>query len=219
MKNRAERGRGCSIATGAGLALVLTLSAPEVAHAASWLVRAEGGLRTTSNSPDTSEAIFGDSKGFAFGGGVAWEMNDRFRFGLDYRAGSRSGERAFAVDASAEAFRLGHPLDLDLKTVTLQADVRLSRSAFEPYAGVGIGSTRWKERSDIAGLIETAEGSALAFDLRAGGLYRRDRVALGIEGGMTIVPNAIGQSGISAVYREKDLGGFFAVVRLSYRVR
>lgn len=205
---------------GPGLALAALLLKAPPAHAGSLTFLLDGGLRTMTNSPDTEKAIFGSKQGFGGGLGVSYDRGPRWRFGVDVRRVSREGERAFAMDRTSEAFRLGHPLTLTLIEGVASASYRFGAlGPVSPYLTVGGGIASWKESSDIAGLIEKANGTAGLFEARLGLERQAGRLRLALEGGITMVPNAVGVGGISKVYEEKDLGGLFVAARIGFSRR
>lgn len=177
----------------------------------------DAGLRTMSNSPETEKAIFGQDEGIGFGLGLTYDRGSRWRFGVEGRRIKREGERAFAADRNSEAFRLGHPLTLTLTEGLASAAFRFGKlGPVSPYIGVGAGVVSWDEESDIAGLIESASGTAAIFEARLGVETQQGPVRLGIEGGITFARNAIGGGGISKVYEETDLGGLFIVGKIGF---
>ncbi len=203
-----------------GFALAVSLLAPCSLQAGSLTFLVDGGLRTMTNSPDTEKAIFGSKQGFGLGLGVAYDRSSRWRFGLDVRRISREGERAFAMDRTAEAFRLGHPLTLTLIEGVVSASYQFGEvGPVTPYLTAGGGVASWKESSDVAGLIEKASGTAGLLEARLGLERQSGRLRLAIEGGITMIPNAVGVGGISKVYEEKDLGGLFVVARIGFSRR
>ncbi|MBP6705175.1 MAG: hypothetical protein KA385_16810 [Vicinamibacteria bacterium] len=198
----------------------LSLLTPAPAQAGSFALMFEAGLRTMSRSPDTEKAIFDQKRGIGVGGGITYDRGSRWRFGIDGRRISREGERAFAFDRTSEAFRLGHPLTFTMTQGVASAAFRFGKiGPISPYLGVGVGMASWKEQSNIAGLIEKASGTSALFEGRLGLERQQGPVRIGVEGGITIVPNAIGVGGISQTYEEKDLGGLFVVVRLGFSRR
>ena len=149
-------------------ALSLLLAAAP-AHAGGLALMVDAGWRTMSNSPETEKAIFGQSSGIGVGVGLTYDRGSRWRFGVEARRISRGGERAFAVDRNSEAFRLGHPLTLKMTESLATVTFRFGKiGPVSPYVGVGGGLVSWKESSDIAGLIEKADGSDGIFEARVG---------------------------------------------------
>ena len=177
----------------------------------------DGGLRTMSNSPDTEKAIFDRKHGFGAGLGLSLNRGKRWRFGVEARRIRRDGERAFAADRTSEAFRLGHPLTFTMTEGLASVAFRFGRiGPVSPYVGLGAGVVSWKERSDIAGLIEKSSGSSGVFEGRVGLERQQGALRLGLEAGLTFAPNAVGVGGISRVYEEDDLGGLFVVAKLAF---
>ncbi|MEO8501575.1 MAG: hypothetical protein ABI565_11720 [Vicinamibacteria bacterium] len=194
------------------------LSTP--ARAGDLALTIDAGLRTMSNSPDTEKAIFGTKRGFGFGGGLTLDRGSHWRFGVDARRIKRYGERAFAADRTSPAFSLGHPLTFTMTEGVASAAYRFGKiGPVSPYVAVGGGLVSWKERSDIAGLIETGSGTSGLFEGRVGIERVSGVIRYGIEGGITFTPNAVGVSGISKVYEESDLGGLFVVAKIGFSRR
>lgn len=194
---------------------ILFLATP--ASAGSFGAVVDVGWRSMSNSPDTEWAIF-QKRGSIVGGlGVTYDFGSKWRFGVEGRQISRDGERAFAADASSVAYRLGHPLSFKMTQALATASFRFGKlGPVSPYVTFGAGLASWKESSDIAGLTEKADGSSGLFEARLGIERQQGPVRIGVEGGITMVPGAVGVGGISQVYGEKDLGGFFVVGRLGF---
>lgn len=203
-----------------GLVLALSLMAAPSAQAGSFAFLIDGGLRTMSNSPDTEKAIFGSKQGFGAGIGLSYDRGVRWRFGVDVRRIAREGERAFALDRTSEAFRLGHPLTLTLTEGIASVSYRFGEvGPVSPYLTVGGGVASWKESSDIAGLVEKSSGTAGLFEARLGLERQAGVLRIALEGGITMIPNAVGVGGISKIYEEKDLGGLFVVARVGFSRR
>lgn len=199
----------------AALVVVGALVGPTPARAGEVAVVLEAGLHTMSNSADTEKAIFGSRFGVGAGLGLSYDRGSRWRFAVDGRRIRREGERAFAADRTSPAFSLGHPLTFTMMEGVASATYRFAAlGGVSPYLAVGGGVASWKERSDIAGLIETASGASALFEARVGFERPLGAVRLGLEGGLTLVPNAVGVGGISKVYEESDLGGVFAALKI-----
>lgn len=194
-----------------------TFFVPGAARAGTLAFMFDAGLRTMSNSPETEKAIFDKKRGIGVGLGVSYDRGSRWRFGLDGRRIHREGERAFAVDRTSPAFRLGHPLTLTMTQGLVSGAYRFGKiGPVWPYLGVGAGFLSWKEQSDTASVIDKANGTAGLFEGRLGLEREQGRFRFGLEGGITFARNAIGEGGISKVYEETDLGGLFVVVKLGF---
>lgn len=198
----------------------VSLLTPQTAKAGDFGLMFDAGLRTMSNSPETEKAIFARKRGFGAGAGLTYDRGERWRFGLEVRRIARDGERAFAADRTSEAFRLGHPLKLTLTESLASVSFLFGKMGpISPYVSVGGGVVSWKESSDIAGLVETANGTSGLFEGRVGVERQQGPIRLAVEGGITFAPNAVGVGGISKVYEENDLGGLFVVVKLGFSRR
>lgn len=201
----------------AAAALAVSLAVTEPAQAGNFALMLDAGLRTMSNSPDTEKAIFDTKPGLGAGLGLTYDRGSRWRFGVDARRIQRDGERAFAADRNSEAFRLGHPLTFTMVEGVAFAAYRFGKvGPVSPYLALGGGIASWKERSDIAGVIEKANGTTGLMEARVGVERESGRLRYGIEGGITFAPSAIGVGGISKVYEESDLGGLFMVAKIGF---
>jgi hypothetical protein len=204
-----------------GAAVLLAgLFFPQDARAGDLAIVLDAGLFSMSNSADTEKAIFDSKFGVGAGLGLSYDRGSRWRFAVDARRIRREGERAFAADRTSPAFQLGHPLTFTMIEGVASAAYRFGRlGPVSPYIAVGGGVVSWKERSDIAGLVEDANGTSALFEARVGFERRQGVLRLGLEGGIILVPNAIGVGGISKVYEESDLGGVFAELKIGFSRR
>ncbi len=202
------------------LAFAALLLSSGLAEAGTFAVSFDAGLRAMSNSPETEKAIFGEKRGTGAGLGVSYDRNSRWRFAVDFRRVSREGQRAFAIDRNSEAFQLGHPLKFNLTEGVASASFLIGQiGPISPYLTLGVGRASWKEESNIAGLIEKSDGSATLFEARLGIERQQGPIRLGIEGGLTMIPNSVGVGGISKVYEETDIGGLFVVMKIGFAKR
>lgn len=200
--------------------LALSLLAVPSAQAGSFAFLIDGGLRTMTNSPDTEKAIFGSKQGWGGGVGLTYDRGPRWRFGVDARRIARDGERAFAADRTSEAFRLGHPLTFTLFEGIASVSYRFAEvGPVSPYLTLGGGVASWKESSDIAGLVEKSSGTTGLVEARLGIERQAGVLRIALEGGITMIPNAVGVGGVSRVYEERDLGGLFVVARVGFSRR
>lgn len=197
------------------MTLIPLLAAPASAGSIGAVI--DVGWRSMSNAPDTEWAIFEKRGTIAGGLGLTYDFGSRWRFSVEGRQISRDGERAFAADGNSIAYRLGHPLDFKMTQALATASWRFRKlGPVAPYVTLGGGVASWKESSDIAGVVERANGSSALVEARAGIERRQGPVRVGLEIGITMVPGAVGVGGISQVYGEKDLGGFFVSGRLGF---
>jgi hypothetical protein len=188
---------------------------------ADWALGADGGYFKMSNAPKSAKAIFnGSSGGGTVGGFFQLGLGQSFFVSAHGRYFQRTGERVFVADPAGEVFRLGHPLTIRLIPMYAMVGFRIIHSArWAPYIAVGGGATSYRETSDVAGLIETASATKAAGHLAAGVDVLTGPIRFGVEVTYSIVPNTIGESGVSKVYGETDVGGATIVARLAFGSR
>jgi hypothetical protein len=194
-----------------------SMSAPDAA-AIDWAVGAEGGYFAMTNASRSAKAIFGGSSGGGtYGGFLQFGVGQSFFVSGHVHYFSRTGERVFVADPGAQVFRLGHPLTIRLIPVYAMVGWRfMPNSRWSPYIALGGGSTSYREESNVAGLIETTSKSKAAGHVALGLDYALGAVGVGVEAMYSTVPNTIGESGVSKVYGEKDVGGATIVAKLSF---
>jgi opacity protein-like surface antigen len=202
-----------------GAAAVLFAAGAAPARAAVFEVALEGGYSALTNASRSAEAIFDGGTGGAVGGlAVRMDLGRSFFVGLNTRYFQRTGERVFVAAPGAEVFRLGHPLEVRLVPVYLSAGYRFSpRSRLVPYVTAGAGMTSYREKSTVAGEVETSSSTNPSLHMALGLDYGRGPVRFGAEAGYSFVPDTIGESGVSAVYKEDDVGGLSLVGRVAFR--
>jgi hypothetical protein len=211
-----------NLATRRTLALLsVMVVAAAVPVSADWAVGAEGGYFAMTNASKSAKAIFdGSSGGGTFGGFVQIGLGRSFFVSAHGRYFEKTGERVFVSDPGGEVFRLGHPLTIRLVPVYAMVGFRLFQSPrWAPYIAVGGGATSYRETSDVAGLVETASKTKPSGHLAIGVDFLTGPVRFGVEVGYSFVPNTIGESGVSKVYGETDVGGATVVARLAFGSR
>lgn len=159
---------------------------------------------------DSFEVTLGAPSGVIFGGGARVGLPIGGLF-VDVGAWrfSGEGERVFVNDG--QEFPLGIPLEVTITPLELSAgwNFRLrSAPKLQPYVMGGYTSYAYEETSEFAGSTESVDERFNGFHLGGGAEYRMLRW-LGIAGEFiwTTVPDAIGESGVSAEFDETDLGG------------
>jgi Outer membrane protein beta-barrel domain len=206
---------------GVGLAasvLAAGLMGASDARAAHLALEVSGGYADLSGISRTADASFGSHGGFAFGGALRVDLGPRWfvRAGADHL--KKSGQRVFVADANGPVFGSGFPLDFSLTPAYGDLGFRfLSGGPFRAYLGAGAGMAWTKATSDVAGEID--ETNARKFSARAllGASYGRGHVQIGAEFAYATIPNAAGIVDVSAIYGEKNLGGFSATAILTLR--
>ncbi len=159
---------------------------------------------------DSFDVILGSPSGAIFGGGAriglplgglfvdvgAW----RFR---------GEGERAFVFEG--EEFPLGIPVEVGVTPLEVSAgwQFRLRRTPkLRPYVGGGFSSYRYTETSASATDAEDVDARFGGYHVLGGAEYRIAQfVSLSGEAVWATVPDALGESGVSAAFDETDLGG------------
>lgn len=159
---------------------------------------------------ESFDAIVGTPSGPIFGGGV------RIRVPLGglfadvgawrYRG---EGERVFVDDG--EVFPLGIPVEITVTPIEISAgwQFRLPKAPkLTPYVAGGVTILKYRETSDFATASEDTDDSFNGYHLFGGAQYKITRwIGLAGEASWSTVPDAIGESGVSAAFNETDLGG------------
>ena len=220
LARRTHSRRRCARAAAALTAALLCAPAREAA-ALDWAVGAEGGYFAMTNASRSAKAIFnGSSGGGTWGGFVQVGVSQSFFVSGHVRSFSRTGERVFVADPGSQVFRLGHPLTIRLIPAYVMVGWRfMPSSRWTPYIALGAGSTSYREESNVAGLVENTSKSKIAGHVALGVDFALGAVSVGAEAMYSTVPNTIGESGVSKVYGEKDVGGATVVAKLSFGSR
>ena len=203
------------------LAAALVLAGAGPAAALDWGIGVEGGYSEMTNASKSAKAIFDGSKGGGtIGGFVRIGLGQSFFLEAHGRHFQKTGERVFVTDPAGEVFHLGFPLTIRLIPVYGAVGYRfLPSSRFAPYVTIGLGATSYKETSDVAGLVETQSATKFSGHGALGVDYLAGPLRIGVEVGYSTVPNTIGDSGVSKVYNEKDVGGLTVLARLAFGTR
>lgn len=199
----------------AGTTALLVLCGAGAVHA-DVAVALNGGYFAMTGARDSAKAVFGGSGGgFTGGAEVTFGVSRSFFVGAGGRFFQKTGERVFVADADAPVFRLGHPLKI--RTIPVYGLLGFHftpDSKFDPYVSTGAGVTFYKEESTVAEITETDSQTKFSGFVALGADYGRGSVRFGLEANYSFVPNTIGLGGVSAVYGEKDVGGFAILGRI-----
>jgi hypothetical protein len=163
--------------------------------------QAGGTLFTARNSFET---ILGSAFGAVSGGGVQVVLPNDVFVQVSTERFRETGERVL-VDGG-QLFTLESDADVAVTPVLVTLGFRSREySRMAPYVGFGVG---WHQlREDWAG-VEVGTHRKIGYHVLGGIEYPLGRwVALGGEAQWATVPKALGDSGISAVYDERNLGG------------
>ena len=202
----------------AGTLLVLAFAGARDASAADISLALDGGYFAMSNARKSAKAVFGGSGGGLTGGAsLTFGLGRSLFVGVAGRYFQKTGERVFVADPDAEVFRLGHPLKIRTIPVYGLLGFRFSPDkTLVPYVAGGAGITSYREESTVGGITETNSQSKFSGMVALGADYGRGPVRFGAEVNYSFVPSTIGLGGVSAVYGEKDVGGFSVVGRLVF---
>lgn len=202
-------------------AAALALGLGAAASAGQFTLEGQAGYSDLSRAKDSAKAVFdGSSGGFTWGGGVGYHFDNGFFATAWARHFSKDGERVFVAGPGQEVFPLGHPLSVRIIPVQLTIGYRFFEGqSLVPYVGAGGGITSYHEESTVAGITDTTSETKGSGHVLAGIELGRGALRLGAEVGYTFVPNALGIGGVSQVYGESDIGGFFFVGKIVFTGR
>lgn len=166
--------------------------------------------RISFTAVDSFDAILGEPTGPIVGGGarvgLPWG-------GLFVDVGAwrfhREGERAFVFND--QVIPLGIPVDVMMTPLEVSAGwrFRLRRTPkLLPYVAGGLTSVTYQESSEFATTAEDVKETFNGYHVTGGLEYKITRwLGVAGEATWTTVPDAIGESGVSAAFNENDLGG------------
>jgi len=165
----------------------------------------------TMTASQSFDAVTGSSTLIGYGGGadVVNLPGHLFVRGA-FMTAPASGERAFVLDGSV--FSTGVAIDVGVRTIELGGGFRMpvgkSRKV-APYVGGGLLLVTYTETSATATALEDVNESFTGYAVQGGLDFALSKwVYAGVEGQYRIVPNALGDGGVSKLYGETDLGGF-----------
>jgi opacity protein-like surface antigen len=154
---------------------------------------------------DTFKAVLGSSQAPMFGGGVQVRFRSLFVEGSIERF-QRTGARVFVY--GGDVFNLGIADTVRIIPITATVGYRHAGKRVTPYVGGGIGTYLYKETSDFADPSENPSEHFTSYHVLGGVEFvNRSPVRVGLEVQYITVPNALGTSGASAAFNEKNLGG------------
>jgi hypothetical protein len=167
-----------------------------------------GRINFTAN--ESFDAVTGKPSGTIFGGGarVGLPLGGLF---VDLGAWRYRGEGERVLVADDQVFRLGIPVEITVTPIELSAGwrFRIRRAPkLVPYAGGGLTILKYQETSEFANAGDDVDDSFNGYHLLGGAEYRILRwLGVAGEASWSTVPDAIGESGVSAAFDETDLGG------------
>ncbi len=196
-------------------AALLMLGTASGASAQTFSITALGGYERLAASK-SAKAVFDGSGGSLYGGELTFDLGTNLYAGAGIRTFAKTGERAFVADANSEPFRLGLPLRLRVTPVYGLVGYRFGgeRASLRGYVSGGAGIALYRESSEIAGVEERDELNKFCALGMLGAEYGSGILRFGVEGAYIAVPDAMGAGGVSAVYGEKNAGGFAVTARV-----
>jgi hypothetical protein len=162
------------------------------------------------NAADSFDVALGSPLGSMLGGGARVELPVGGLFvniGGWYFHGT--GRRVFIFQG--QEFPLDVPLEVTITPVEISGGWRFRfrrTPQFRPYVAAGFTSYGYKEVSDFATDAENVDERFRGYHLAGGAAFQVKRwVGVAWEVNWTSVPDAIGEGGVSAAFRETNLGG------------
>jgi opacity protein-like surface antigen len=161
------------------------------------------------------KAIFGNSTGIFYGGGVDMKLARALRLAVSVTHFQKTGERAFAYNG--ESFPMGIAERVSMTPVTFSVTYRFGGKGFTPYVGGGAGAVVYRETSDLGEASEDVSKTGTAFQALAGVEFPLGgSLSLGLEGQYQGVTGILGDNGVSQSFGEKDAGGFSVRARVIF---
>ena len=160
----------------------------------------------------TAQAIFGQPGGAVLGGGAEVRFAGKGFLNASVERFRKTGQRVIVVDR--EVFRLGIADTVTLLPLKATAGWRSSRERFAPYAGAGVGTILYDERSDFADAAENVSRRFGSYHVLGGIEVRNDWVATAFEVEYSRVPHATGTAGALAAFEETNLGGIIGRIKV-----
>jgi opacity protein-like surface antigen len=159
---------------------------------------------------ESFDAILGTTSGPLFGGGarVGLPWGGLFADVGAWRFHAE-GERAFIFDG--EVIPLGTPVDVTVTPIEISGGWRFrirSLPKLSPYVAGGLTAMKYRESSTGSTAAEDVDETFSGYHLLGGAEYKITKwLGVAGEASWTTVPDAIGESGVSAAFDETDLGG------------
>ena len=161
---------------------------------------------------DTFNAVLGSANAPMFSGGLQVRFRNLFVEGSSERF-QRVGSRVFV--AGGEVFNLGIADTVRIIPISATFGYRHSGRHVAPYIGGGIGTYLYRETSDFADPSENLSEHFTSYHVLGGVEFvSRSWLRSALEMQYTTVPSAIGTSGASAAFNERNLGGVYARVKI-----
>jgi opacity protein-like surface antigen len=169
----------------------------------------------TFTASQSFKAIFGNSNGFFYGGGVDMAVSRALRFAVSITHFQKTGERAFAYNG--QSYQLGIADRVSMTPIAFNVTYRFAGKRFTPYVGGGAGAVVYRETSDLANASDDLSATGTAFQVLGGVEFPLSgSLSLGVEAQYQGVTGILGDTGVSQVFNETDAGGFSVRARIIF---
>jgi opacity protein-like surface antigen len=169
----------------------------------------------TFTAKKSFDAIFGNSTGVFYGGGVDMKLARRVRLGVSLTHFQKTGERAFAYNG--ESYSMGIADTVSMTPITFNVTYRFPGKRVTPYVGGGGGAVVYRETSDFANAGDDVSKTAGAYQVVGGVEFPLgSALSLAVEGQYQGVPGILGDHGVSQAFGEQDAGGFSIRARILF---
>lgn len=166
--------------------------------------------RTSFTATESFDAILGSASGPVVGGGARIDLR---MGGLFFDLGAThfhaDGERVFVF--GNELIPLGIPAEISVTPIEISFGWRFRARRLPklvPYVAGGLASVRYREQSAFASAVENDDRTFNGAQMFGGIEYQAARwLGVAAEAAWNSVPDVIGESGVSAKFRETNLGG------------
>jgi outer membrane protein with beta-barrel domain len=202
----------CALATAWGSAATASAQNPAVVA-----IRPFGEVAIQRfSATQTFTAVFGESTGWFFGGGLDVTVNDRLYFELSASRFQKTGDQVYFDAPSGHPYHLNIPLQATLTPLEATGGYRFHPRAARwliPFLGGGAGRFSYREACTAATAVCAAVGPDLdlahaGFVADGGAEFRVHKwVGVAADFRYTYVTGILGTAGVSADLNEKDLGG------------
>lgn len=172
-------------------------------------LRLTAGMFQPTNAPESYEKVY-DGPGFDLGLGGFWLHESGWSIVVHFEYFLNSGERAYASGGGS-----GYDEDLGMWSLLATGYYHFLRDgSISPFLGGGLGY--YNLTVDATGIDESVSSSSWGAHLDAGiDFLVGTPVNIGLEARYSIIPDLIGDGGLSAYYDEHDFGGVALFVTLS----
>jgi hypothetical protein len=156
-------------------------------------------------------AILGAPGGGFYGGGAEVRVTNAF-LSASVERFEKTGQRVLVMDG--EVFALGIPDTITVMPIAVSAGWRMARERATPYFGGGVGRILYREQASFTEPSENVHTQYSSYHVLGGVEFRNEWVATAFEVQYTRAPHTIGVGGASAAFRETNLGGVVARIKV-----